>query len=145
MNIKEMLYRSLMTFFVLVTFITAGIMILGLAFDPDAKFGYDAYFSPFVFAFLGVLPNLIIYSSKELSNKQIIVRKLIQLAVIEAEVIGVCMASPLINTEKDGVIAGVSVSVFVIFILTNFVIIINDYFSAKKLTKDLMRFQENVK
>lgn len=145
MSLKEILYRSLMTYFILVTCITAGIMILGSAFDPDAKFGYSAFASPFIFAALGIIPNLLMYSSKELSDKQIILRKIIQLAVIEAEVTGVCIISPIIPTEKTEVITGVIISVLVIFILVHFIIFINNYFSAKQLTKELMQFQKNMK
>lgn len=145
MKLKKILHQSLMTYFILVTCITAGIMILGLAFDPDAKFGYEAFVSPFIFAALGVIPNLIMYSSKEFSNKQIILRKIIQLAVIEAEVIGISVISPMIPTEKAGVVIGLIVSVIVIFILVNFIVIINNYFSVKQLNKELLNFQKNVK
>ncbi len=145
MSLKEILYRSFMTYFILVTCITAGIMILGLAFDPDARFGYDAFISPFIFAALGVIPNLFMYSSKELSDKQIILRKIMQFAVIEVEVVGMCIISPVIHTEKIEVITGVIISVFVIFILANFISIMNNYFSAKQLTKELMQFQKNIK
>ena len=134
-----------MTYFIIVTCISAGIMILGLAFDPDARFGYDAFVSPFIFAALGVIPNLLMYSSKELSDKQIILRKIIQFAVIEVEVVGLCIISPVIHTEKVEVITGVIISVFVIFILANFISIMNNYFSAKQLTKELMQFQKNIK
>ncbi len=145
MSIKEILYRSLMIYFILVTCITAGIAILGTAFDPDARFGYSAFVSPFIFAALGVIPNLLMYSSKELSDKQIILRKIIQLAVIEAEVSGVCIISPIIHTEKAEVIIGVMISVLVIFILVHLISIINNCFYAKQLTKELMQFQENIK
>lgn len=145
MSFKEILYRSLMIYFILVTCITAGIMILGLAFDPDAKFGYSAFASPFIFAALGVIPNLLMYSSKELSDKQILLRKIMQLVVIEAEVLGVCVISPMIHTEKAEVVTGVIISVLVIFILVNCIIFINNYFSAKQLTKELMQFQKNMK
>ena len=145
MSLKEILYRSFMIYFILVTCITAGIMILGLAFDPDARFGYDAFASPFICAALGVIPNLLMYSSKELSDKQIILRKIIQFAVIEAEVVGMCIISPAIPTEKSEVITGVMISVFVIFLFANFISIMNNYFSAKKLTKELMQFQKNIK
>ena len=144
MSLKEILYKSLMTYFILVTCITAGIMILGLVLDPDATFGYSAFVSPFIFAALGVIPNLLMYSSKELSDKQIILRKMIQFVVIEAEVSGVCIISPIIHTEKAEVMIGVMISVLVIFILVHLIIIMNNYFLAKQLTKELMQFQENI-
>lgn len=143
MSIKEILYKSLMTYFILVTCITAAIMILGLNFDPDAVLGYDAYASPLIFAALGVVPNFIMYSSKELSRRQVLIRKGIQLVLIEAEVIAVGIISPMIHTEKAEVAAGLIFSVFVIFVIVNGIIILNDYFSAKKLTKELMLFQKN--
>ncbi|MCM1047227.1 MAG: hypothetical protein NC433_02240 [Clostridiales bacterium] len=144
MSLKEILYRSLMIYFILVACITAGIAILGSVLDPDASFGYSAFVSPFIFAALGVIPNLLMYSSKELSDKQIILRKIIQFAVIEVEVLGVCIISPIIHTENPEVVIGVIISVLVIFILVHFIIIVNDYFSAKQLTKELMQFQKNI-
>ncbi len=140
MSLKEILYRSLMIYFILVTCITAGIAVLGTVFDPDARFGYSAFVSPFIFAALGVIPNLLMYSSKELTDRQVILRKVIQFAVIEAEVSGVCILSPLIHTEKAEVIIGVMISVLVIFILVHLISILNNYFSAKQLTKELMQF-----
>lgn len=145
MSLKEILYRSLMIYFILVTCITAGIAILGSVLDPDARFGYSAFVSPFIFAALGIIPNLLTYSSEELSDRQLILRKIIQFAVIEAEVVGVCIISPIIHTEKAEVIIGVMISVLVIFILVHVIIIMNNYFSAKQLTKELMQFQKNTK
>lgn len=145
MSLKEILYKSLMIYLILVACITAGTAILGSLLDPEAKFSYSAFSSPFIFAALGVIPNLLMYSSKELSNKQIVLRKTIQFAVIEAEVVGICIISPIIHTEKAEVLAGVMLSVLVIFMLVHLIIITNHYFSAKQLTKELMEFQKNVK
>lgn len=145
MSLKEILYRSLMIYFILVTCITAGIAVLGSILDPDARFGYSAFASPFIFAAFGVVPNLLMYSSKELSDKQIILRKIIQLAVIEAEVVGTCILSPIIHTENAEVVVSVIISVLVIFILVHFIIFMNNCFSAKQLTKELVRFQKNMK
>ncbi|MCM1212455.1 MAG: hypothetical protein NC318_12725 [Blautia sp.] len=144
MSMKEILYRSLMIYFILVTCITAGMTILGSILDPDARFGYSAFVSPFIFAALGVIPNLLMYSSRELSDKQIILRKIVQFIVIEAEVVATCILSPIIHTEKAEVMIGVMISVLVIFILVNFISIMNNYFYAKQLTKELMQFQENI-
>lgn len=145
MSLKEILYRSLMIYFILVACITAGIALLGSVLDPDASFGYSAFASPFIFAALGVIPNLLMYSSKELSDRQIILRKIIQLAVIEAEVAGVCIISPIIHSEKTEVIIGVTISVLAIFIFVHIIIGMNNYFCAKQLTRELIRLQKGIK
>ncbi|MCM1104121.1 MAG: hypothetical protein NC409_08425 [Clostridium sp.] len=142
MSLKEILYRSIMIYFILVTCITAGIMILGMTLDPDTRFGYSAFASPFIFAALGMIPNLLMYSSKELSDRQIFLRKIIQFVVIEAEVVGLCIISPIIHTENPEVITGVMLCVLVIFLLVQCIIMMNGYFSAKQLTKELMQFQK---
>lgn len=144
MSFKEIVYKSITIYFILVTCITAGIAILGTLLDPDMRFGYDAFFSPFLFAALCIIPNLLMYSKKELSNKQIILRKILQLLVIEAEVVAVAVLSPMIPTERPEIIIGLAVCVFVIFILVNFITILSSYFSAKQLTKELAEFRRNV-
>ncbi|MCM1577602.1 MAG: hypothetical protein NC078_02225 [Ruminococcus sp.] len=143
MSLKEILYRTVMIYLILAACITAGTAVLGTILDPQAQFGYAAFASPFIFAALGVIPNLLMYSRKELTDRQIIVRKVIQLAVIEAEVTAVCIISPEIHTEDPRVTAGVIVSVLVIFLLVNFIVIMNSRYWAKQLTKELIRFQEN--
>lgn len=143
MSFKEILYKSLTIFFVLVTCITAGIAILGSLLDPGARFGYSSYFSPFIFAALSIITNLLMYSKNELSNKQIIFRKLLQLLVIEAEVVGVAILSPLIPTERGEIIIGLAICVFVIFIIVNLISIFSNYLSAKQLTKELAEFRRN--
>lgn len=145
MSLKEILYKSVMIYLILVACITAGTAILGSILDPEAKFSYSAFVSPFIFAALGVIPNLLMYSSKELTDKQVILRKIIQFAVIEAEVVGTCIISPIIHTENPEVIIGVVISVLVIFVLVNFIVIMNNRLSAKQLTKELVRFQQNLK
>lgn len=144
MSFKEIVYKSITVYFILVTCITAGIAILGSILDPEAQFGYDSFFSPFLFAALGIIPNLLMYSKNELTNKQIILRKIIQLPVIEAEVVGVAILSPMIPTERPEIIIGLAVCVLVIFILVNFITILSSYFSAKQLTKELAEFRRNV-
>lgn len=144
MSIKEILYKSISIYFILVTCITAGIAILGSLLDPEARFGYDAYFSPFIFAALGIIPNLLMYSKNELTNKQIILRKVIQLLVIEAEVVGVAVLSPMIPTERSETLIGLAVCVLMIFLIVNFISILSSYLSAKELTKELAEFRRNV-
>lgn len=143
MHLKEMLMRTLMTYFVLVTCITAAMLILGTAFDPAARFGYDAYFSPLFFAALGVLPEIVMYSSKELSAKQIWLRKGMQLILIETEIMTVSILSPNIHTEDPRISAGLFISVPVIFVTADLIRLLNSALSARKLTRELIQFQKN--
>lgn len=143
MSLREILYKALMTYFVIATCITAAILILGMSFDSDAVLTYEAFASPLIFAALGIIPNFIMYSSKELSNKQILLRKLIQFLIIEAEVLTVGFASPEIHTENFSVTAGMFVSVMIIFIFTNVITMLNSCFIARQMTNDLKIFQQN--
>lgn len=144
MSFKEIVYKSITVYFVLVTCITAGIAILGTFLDPEAQFGYSSYFSPFIFAALGIVPNLLMYSKNELSNKQIILRKILQLLIIEAEVVGVAILSPMIPTERGEIIIGLAICVLVIFLVVNLISIFSNYLSAKQLTKELAEFRRNI-
>lgn len=142
MSFKEIVYKSITIYFILVACITAGIAIVGTILDPEAQFGYDELFSPFIYAALGIIPNLLMYSKNELTNKQIILRKVIQLAVIEAEIVGVALLRSLASIERPETIIAMAVSVLVIYLLVNLIAILNSYFSAKELTKDLERYRE---
>lgn len=142
MKLKDFLFRQLMLFFILTTLITVAIMILGLVFDPDAELKYDAMASPLVFAALGVLPGMIMYSPRELTIKQVIFRKIIQLLLIEAEVLTVAFSSPLIHTEQIGTVAALAFSVIIIFAAANFFSYLTDLHTAKQLTSMLTSFQK---
>ncbi len=41
------------------------------------------FFMPFIYAFFCTLPSLVVYSKKELSLKQMVIRKIIQFVLIE--------------------------------------------------------------
>ena len=49
MNLKQFLIRKLMLFFALSTLITVAVYILGVLFDPEARFGYDGFLSPLIY------------------------------------------------------------------------------------------------
>lgn len=142
MKLKDFLFRQLMLFFVLTTLITAAIMILGALFDPDAELKYDLLASPFVFAALGVLPGIVMYSRRELPVGQVIFRKIIQLLLIEAEVLTVAFCSPSIHTEKAGTVAALAFSVIVIFVAANFFSYLTELHTANQLTDMLASFQK---
>lgn len=142
MKLKDFLLRQLTQFFVLTTFITAAILILGMLLDPDAKLEYSAMASPFLFAALGILPGTIMYSKRELSVRAVICRKVIQLILIEAEVLTVAYISPTIQTGKSGTVIALALSVLIIFAAANVISYLTDLHAAKELTQELNAFQK---
>ena len=99
MNLRQFLIRKLMLFFTLSTLITVAIYILGAAFDPGARFGYDGFLSPLIYAGCCVLPSLVTWSERELKPGELLLRELLQFMLTEAVVLGRlvqgrCGASP---------------------------------------------------
>ena len=86
-GIKERLGEAFRLYFILVTLITILLMVVGMLFDSDRTLSYDAYFSPLFYAFIGVIPVFFFQSDKELSMKQLIIRGVIQILIIEAAIL----------------------------------------------------------
>ena len=80
---KERLIRALRLYTLLVTLITVLMIILGNLLDRDRVFGYDAFFSPLLYALIGTVATMITWSDKEPSVRSLIVRKAISLLLIE--------------------------------------------------------------
>jgi hypothetical protein len=60
----------MMSFFVSVVCICAAMAFIGLSYESDARFGYEAFFSPLLFGAAASLPLLVKYSKKNSrSNK----------------------------------------------------------------------------
>ena len=80
---KELLSKMFRNYFVLVTLINVVIFVSGSIAQPDARFGYSVFIMPLVYALAGILPQAVMYSRHELSAKEVLLRKFIQLLLIE--------------------------------------------------------------
>ena len=142
MSFREMFVRACTLYFALVTLITVAIMATGLVLDPAGRFGYEALSSPLVFAAAGALPTVVMYSRHELTVREVIVRKVIQLALIEALVLSIAFASPTIPVNSATAVAVLVVAIAVVFLLANAFTWLVDSASARKLTSQLQELQE---
>lgn len=142
MDFKEFLLDKLMLFFTLTTCITIAIFLLGSFFDGDSTFGYEAFLSPMIFAGACVLPSCVTYSKRELTVKQLILRKVIEVVLLEGIVLGIAFSSSRIDTSQISIVVSLVVSVMIIFIVVNLLDWLRNYVEAKKLTKDIMQFQK---
>ncbi len=144
MHGKEFVIDCVRTFFSVVTCINLAMLVMGLAFLPEERFGYEAFMAPLLYGAVGTLPNVVMYSKKELKIKELLVRKAIQLVLIEVLVLLAAFYGAEEFVQQPHIIAGVAVSILVIYILVSVIEGLQNYFMAKHMTEDLMKFQERV-
>ncbi|MGL6199817.1 MAG: hypothetical protein ACRC3H_12885 [Lachnospiraceae bacterium] len=84
MKLNEFLKKCLLEYFMITTFISLAMAILGLLLDAEARFGYEAFFQPLIYGLICLVPGFLTYSSKELTKKQYVIRKVLSFIGIEA-------------------------------------------------------------
>lgn len=141
MKLLEFLRKSLITYLILVACITIATGILGIIYEPQSMFGYEAFFSPVILGAVSMLPILITFSRRELSFKQMLRRKVLQLLVLEGLLLAFGYYTALLNKNT---ILPFAISVLVVYIVSDIVLWLVDYKKAEQLTKSLKAFQEEV-
>ena len=140
---KELLIHALRVYTLLVTLITILLIILGKLLDRDRVFSYEAFLSPLIYALIGTVAAIITRSDKELSVRNLIIRKVISLLLIEGAIILLALNADTIPTEKSWVIPGLALGILAVFVLTHVILYFIDRKEAEKLNTDLARYQEN--
>ena len=141
---KDHLKTTLASFFISVTLINAAMFILGLMLEPDLEFGYKAFAFPLIYGLIGSLPGLIMYSKKELSVRQTIIRELIQMFLIIVFLISFMFIGFRDKEKIISQIIGVTISIVIIYVLVHFFGWLMDLKTAGKMTEELKRYQETV-
>ena len=141
---KEHIKDNLMNFFIIVTLVNIVIFVCGTIMAPDQNLTYEAFLVPIIDGLLGIIPGLVMYSKRELTLKQMIIRELIQLMSIELIILFFTFGLSGFNIEKLGMVFVVAVSVAVVYILVTLIRFFLDSRSAKKMTDDLKAFQKSL-
>lgn len=139
---REFINSMLTSYFTLVTLISVFMLVAGMHFYPTESFGYEAYAFPLIYGACGILPQVVMYSKRELTIMQFLVRKVIQLVLIEIIVLGVVFGGSNISAEETGVIIVTGIGIFVIYIVSHIVDWIQKWLSAKRMTEDLIKLQQ---
>lgn len=130
-----------MNFFIIVTCISAVMGVIGLIYEPNRRFGYEAFFSPIIFGLISIIPSIVTFSNKELSVKEMIFRNVLQLMVLECLIL---TSGFLFGIMKDKMILiSVGVSIIIVFIIVHIISWIFDYKTAANLNQNLKVFQNN--
>ena len=137
MSPKEFLKEVLSTYFIVVTLVVVCMLVLGTVFQPNQTFGYDVFFSPLLYGLLGVLPMIITYSKKELSIRQTLVRKGLQLLALEGVLMLLGFGSNGLSKDEMPLIGAFAISVFVIFVLVHLISYFLDCGQAARLNREL--------
>ena len=142
MEFKKFLVNKLILFFMLSTLITVTVALTGSAFDGEARLTYGDMLSPLRYAALCLLPTLVTWSRRELSPRAMLLRKALMLVLLEAVVLLIAFTSPNIDTDRVEVVLALAGSVLVIFVLVHGFLWLKDSAEAKKMNRDLERFQK---
>ncbi len=133
--------KIMMSFFVSVTCICAVMALIGMVFETDTRFGYEAFLSPLIFGAVATLPSLVQYSKKELSLRQTAVRNVIHFIMLEAVILSVLYFGGMLTSISMAVSLGISI--FVIDLTVNLVLWINDKRTAKEFNSALRILQDD--
>ena len=139
---KELIRDMINTYFMLTTMILVVMTVLGTYFMPEIRFGYEQFETPLIYAAWGTLPNVVMYAKKELTMKQMLVRKIIQLILVEVIVILVALPTEILEGGNNALLISIVSCVFVIYVLTHIIEWYQDSITAKQMTEELMRFQQ---
>lgn len=139
MSKKEFMGQVFISFFVVVTCINLGMAFMGMIYAPDTRFGYEALLFPVFYGFLGILPSAVLYSRKELTVKQMLLRKIIQLILIEAIMVGIVFS--LGGTDFNTLLPFM-VMVLAVCLAAEGILWLAADKKVKKLNAQLKRFQD---
>ncbi len=142
MELKRFLVNKLILFFMLSTLIAVAVFLIGSAFDSSARLGYDALLVPIEYAALCMLPTLVMWSRRELSVRELLIRKALMLVLLEGVILFIAFTSPVIDTSSVRVVLTLAGSVLVIFVLANLFLWLKDSAEAKNISRDLEQFQK---
>ena len=141
---KEHLRAQLASFFISVTLINLAMLILGCLLEPDLEFGYSAFAYPLIYGVIGSLPGLVMYSKKELTVKQAIIRQIVNVILIIA-IIEIFMFGGKAMTKELTIIAlSVAVSIAIVYIGVEYIMYRLDLKDAQNMTDKLKSFQNSI-
>ncbi len=139
---KERIKDILNSFFITVTLINVAMLVLGKILEPDQVFGYEAFMYPLIYGLIGTIPSIVIRDKKELSVKQELIRKVMNMLLIIVLMLAFMFGGREITSELIAAAVGVAISIVIIFVLVNLIIWWLDLKTAKDMTEDLLKYQE---
>ena len=140
-KLKAWLIRAFRLYCLLVTLITVLMIVLGSLLDRDRVLGYDAFFSPLLFALIGTAAAMATHTDREPRVAELIVREAVCLLLIEGAVIFIALNAESIPADRPWVLPGIALGILAVFLLTSLIVYASDRREAARLTDALARYQ----
>lgn len=142
MNFKSKLIEELISFCICTTCITILEGVMGVLFFPDVMLDYGAFFSPPIFGAIGVLLGVVTISKKELTVKQVLIRRVIHLLLIETVVFGL---NYLVGVTFPPIVSiTLTLGIAIVFILVYLICWLDERRCANDFNQMLKSYQEKV-
>lgn len=143
---KDRIQDILKSFFVSTALINVAMYVCGSLFRPDQRFGYEVFLYPLIYGFLATVPNFIMYSKKEMTVKQTVIREMINILLIVAIIELFMFGGKDMSNELCVQAISVAVSIVVVYMGVVFIMYMLDLKTARRLTDQLRVFQyEDIK
>ena len=143
---KDRIQDILKSFFVSTALINVAMYVCGSLIRPDQRFGYEVFLYPLIYGFLATIPNFIMYSKKELTGKQAVIREMVNILLIVAIIELFMFGGKDMSNELCVQAISVAVSIVVVYMGVVFIMYILDLKTARRLTDQLRVFQyEDIK
>lgn len=142
MDFKTFFIKKVMiSFFISVTCICMAMALIGLTFEPNTRFGYEALLSPLIFGAIASLPTLVKYSRRDLSFKQAAIRNVIHFILLEVVILSVLFFMGILTGLSMALSLGISI--FIIDLTVNLVMWINEKRIADEFNNALKKMQSD--
>lgn len=90
-----------------------------------------------------MIPVFFFQSDKELSMKQLVIRSIIQILMIEAAILLIVYKAPSIPSDRIEVVISIAVGILIVYILSLVVEYIFELTQAKEMNAYLEEYQKN--
>lgn len=140
MEFREFFKKCVIDFLLIQAGITLSIGVIGCTSPSADRPDYSILFLPFVYALFCLLPSFVVYSSKELSPKQMVFRKIFQFLLIEAVVLLVSyIAGALISKS---LCITIMLTVAIIYAAVNLIDYYMEITDSAAMTKKIQQLKE---
>ncbi len=144
MSLKEFALDRIKDFFIITTLVNIVMFVLGTIYQQGQLFSYEVFLLPPLYGFFGTLPSWITYCRRELSTRQLFIRKIVQVLVLEVLMILIIFPREMLRKENLGMILSLAISIMVVYLLVLLISWLLDKKCADQMMKDLEIYQQNV-